>query len=170
MRFDEYKLFAALVSLSVSGFLYAYAGIANANAKTLTDDELASTAAQMVKKLPRSVINAPKAKRFSVADAVERDAALARATDEITVVGERDPEDLSVAKRPPMLAFRDRLEKDRPSTPYEKTQFVLCIIGLCGAGYGPDGAPVENLAYTRAEKKKNVSSLQLSKQFTGTLQ
>jgi hypothetical protein len=154
--------------LSVAGYLFCKD--LSANTKPLTDEDIASTAAKMIKKIPRDVINAPKAKRFSNAAAAEEDAKLAGLTESITVVSERDPEDVNISKRPPMLVFRERLENERPSTPYEKAQTVLCIIGLCGRGYGPDGAPVENRAYTRAEKKVDKSSLEMSKQFTGTYQ
>jgi len=170
LRFSQLKLPATLIGLGIAGFLHAHAAIANANAKLLSADELASTAAQMLKKVPKSVINEPKAKRFSNAAAAAEEAQLAALTESITVVAERDPEDLNTSKRPPMLAFRDRLDKERPSTPYEKTQTALCMLGLCGKGYGPDGAPVENRAYTRAEKKVDQSTLELSKQFTGTYQ
>ncbi len=167
-------LFATRMVLRVAGLFFCaeLAAITNANTNTkpLTDEQLASTAAQMVKKIPASVLYASKPKRFSEAAAKEEEAALAKLTESITVIAERDPEDINVSKRPPMLAFRDKLDRERPSTPAEKAQLVLCLIGLCGRGYGPDGAPVENRAYTRAEKKVDKSSLELSKQFTGTYQ
>jgi hypothetical protein len=165
---NQNNLSATLSMLSVAGFLFC-AEVA-ANTKPLTDDDLASTAAQMVKKIPKSVINAPKPKRFSEAAKKEEDAVIAGLTESLTVIAERDPEDINTPKRPPMLVFRERLENERPSTPFEKAQFALCLIGLCGRGYGPDGAPVENRAYTRAEKKVDKSSLEISKQFTGTYQ
>jgi hypothetical protein len=168
VSFNQHKLSATLILLSVAGFLYCHDVIANT--KPLTDDELASPAAKMIKKVPKNEINAPKPKRFSNAAAAEEDRKLAGMTESITVVSERDPEDINAAKRPPMLVFRERLENERHSTPYEKAQTVLCILGFCGKGYGPEGAPVENRAYTRAEKKVDKSSLEMSKQFTGTYQ
>jgi hypothetical protein len=63
-----------------------------------------------------------------------------------------------------MAAFRDRLARERPSTPKEKIQRALCFVGLCAV------EPVENTAFTRAEQGTDKSSLELSKQFRGTLQ
>lgn len=42
-----------------------------------------------------------------------------------------DPEDYVAPKLPPMLAFRAALDKQRPRTPQEITQGLLCAIGLC---------------------------------------
>jgi hypothetical protein len=124
----------------------------------------------MIKKIPKDVINAPKPKRFSEAAKKEEASATGRDVEEIRVIGERDPEDVSPSKRPPMLVFRDRLENDRPLTPWQKTQIALCFIGLCAPKYGPEGIPVESKALTRAEQQTDKSSLQISQQFRGTFQ
>ena len=51
--------------------------------------------------------------------------------DLITVYGIVDPEDYVAPKLPPMLAFRAKLDKQRPRTPKEITQGLLCVIGFC---------------------------------------
>jgi len=68
-----------------------------------------------------------------------------------------------------MAQFRERLEKDRPMTPKEKTQLALCFIGLCGI-YGPDGLPREPSLDERREARSNQSTTQLNNQFRGALQ
>lgn len=42
-----------------------------------------------------------------------------------------DSEDYVTPKLPPMLVFRATLDKQRPRTPQEITQGLLCAIGLC---------------------------------------
>ncbi len=49
----------------------------------------------------------------------------------ITVYGLLDPEDYVAPKLPPMLVFRATLDKQRPRTPQEITEGLLCVIGLC---------------------------------------
>jgi hypothetical protein len=51
--------------------------------------------------------------------------------EEIRIYGILDPEDYIAPKPPPMLAFRATLDKQRPKTPQEITQGLLCTIGLC---------------------------------------
>ena len=60
--------------------------------------------------------------------------------EEIRVYGAIEPEDYVTPKRPPMLEFRARLERQRPRTPEEIVKGVLCTIGLC-AGLPPEVAP-----------------------------
>ena len=138
--------------------------------QVLREVDLDGTAARMIKTVPKEIINAPKAKRFSLAARHDEDQATARYAEEIRVFGDRDPEDVTSPKRTPMLAFRDKLEREKTLTPKDITMMGLCFIGLCGAHYGPDGAPVEDRAFTRAETKKNKSSLEMSQQFRGTYQ
>ncbi len=88
--------------------------------------------------------------------------------DEVVIYGQVDPEDF-VRRRSRFLAFRDRLQAERPATPKERTQALLCLIGLCGV-YGPDGLPVEPAAPERAEGRRLASSTQLNSMFRGTLQ
>jgi hypothetical protein len=147
--------------------LATIAGAAAAN--TLTPQQLESPAAAAIRNLPKEVVNAPKPKRFSLAAQREDAAAAGRATEEILVLGDRDPEDL-LKKRPPMLAFRDRMDRERPMTPKEKTQLALCFIGLCGGNYGPDGAPIESKAFSRSELAGKRSTLEMTQQFRGTVQ
>jgi len=132
--------------------------------------DLDSPAAAAIRKLPKDMVNAPKPKRFSVEAKRDEDVAGDRVTEEILVRGEREPEDVLGPRKSPMQVFREKLERDRPMTPKEKTQLALCFIGLCAANYGPDGAPVENMAYSRAERGAKKSTLELSQQFRGTLQ
>ncbi len=141
---------------------------ANAQAP-LPGTDLESPAATAVRKLPKEFVNAPKAKRFSLAAKQEEDEAAKRGIDEIVVTGQRDPEDV-LTKRTPMAAFRDKMERDRPTTPKEKVQMALCLVGLCGANYGPEGIPVENTAYNRGEKGAKKTVLEQSLQFRGTYQ
>jgi hypothetical protein len=147
-----------------------FSSVSTASTTRLSEEDISSHGAKMIKKIPKDVINAPKPKRFSEAAKKEESAAATSDVEEIRVIGERDPEDVSPSKRAPMLAFRERLENDRPLTPWQKTQIGLCLIGLCGAKYGPEGIPVESKAFTRAEEQTDKSSLQLSKQFRGALQ
>ena len=51
--------------------------------------------------------------------------------DEIRVLDQVAPEDYVAPKIPPMLAFRARLDRQRPMTPQEVIQGVLCFIALC---------------------------------------
>ena len=142
---------------------------ADAASAPLSSSDIESPAAAAIRKLPKESINAPKPKRFSLAEQREQELSTARGLDEITVFGARDPEDV-LKKLPPMLAFRERMERERPMTPKEKTQLMLCFIGLCGANYGADGAPVESKAFTRGEQGAGKTSLELSQQFRGTFQ
>ncbi len=159
---------AVLVATAVTATLIAVPMLAGA--APLPDAELDGAAARLIKSVPKEILHAPKAKRFSHAARQEEDEAAARYVEEIRVFGDRDPEDVISPRRPPMLAFRDRLEREKTLTPKDITMMGLCFIGLCGANYGPDGAPVEDRAYTRAEKGTNKSSLELSRQFRGTYQ
>lgn len=129
-----------------------------------------SAAQAAIKKLPKEVVNARRAKRFSLAEQAAQEESAERGIDEIVVYGSGDPEDF-VSKRPPMLAFRDRLDRTpAPMSPAQMTQATLCLIGLCGKGYGPEGIPIEGTASTRAEKNKDRSALQQTLQFRGTFQ
>ena len=140
------------------------------HAAAINGDDLDSPAATAVRKLPKDAISAPKAKRFSLEAKRDQDVIDARAIEEILVRGERDPEDVLGPRKSGFQVFREKLERDRPMTPKEKTQLALCFIGLCSRNYGPEGIPVESNAYTRAERGTNKSSLELSQQFRGTLQ
>jgi hypothetical protein len=88
--------------------------------------------------------------------------------DEIVIYGQVDPEDY-VRRRSKFLAFRDRMAGERPMTPKERTQALLCLIGLCGR-YGPDGLPYEPTAAQRNEARTQASTTQLNSMFRGTLQ
>ncbi|MBL8512460.1 MAG: hypothetical protein JNJ55_00595 [Betaproteobacteria bacterium] len=88
--------------------------------------------------------------------------------DEIVIYGQVDPEDY-VRRRSKFLAFRDRMASERPMTPKERTQALLCLIGLCGR-YGPDGLPYEPTAAQRNEARAQATTTQLNSLFRGTLQ
>ena len=105
--------------------------------------------------------------RFSEADKTRIDTVTR--LDEIIIYGQVEPEDYVGPKKAPFVRFRERLEKDRPMTPKEKTQLALCVIGLCGI-YGPDGAPREPSLEERNKARTNRSTTQLNSQFRGTLQ
>lgn len=139
-------------------------------ARPLTAADLASPGASAIKKVPKEIINAPKPKRFSLEAKQDEDLAAARYVEEISVLGDRDPEDVTLQKRPPMLAFRDKLARERTLTPKDITVMGLCFIGLCGANYGPEGIPVESNTATRGELGAKKSSIDLIKQFSGTYQ
>ena len=118
------------------------------------------------KRLPKVwAIQTPQ--RFSVADKTRVD--VVTRLDEILIYGQVEPEDYVGPRKSPMMQFRDRLERDRPMTPKEKTQLALCFIGLCGI-YGPDGAPIEPSLDARREARLNQSTTHLNSQFKGTLQ
>lgn len=144
--------------------------LSTANAQApLSAADLETPAAAAVRKLPKDFVNAPQQRRFSLAAKRDEDDAAKRGIDEIVVTGQRDPEDV-LTKRTPMAAFREKLERDRPTTPKEKVQMALCFIGLCAANYGPEGIPVENSAYTRGERGAKKTVLEQSLQFRGTYQ
>lgn len=124
-------------------------------------------AQSLVRKLPGDALKAPVTKRFSSSDYYVNPR-VAVVMDEIRVYGQVEPEDY-VRRVAPMQQFRNRLEKDRPMTPKEKTQAVLCVIGLCGV-YGPDGIPPEVSAAERSEQRLSQSTTQLNGQFRGTQQ
>jgi hypothetical protein len=88
--------------------------------------------------------------------------------EEIRIYGQVDPEDY-VKRKAAFVAFRERLERERPLTPKEKAQMALCIIGLCGI-YGPDGIPKEDSVAQRNEARKTRSSAEIHRLFRGTLQ
>ncbi len=135
----------------------------------LSAGDLETPAAAAIRKLPKDFVNAPKAKRFSLAAKRDEDDAAKRGIDEIVVTGQRDPEDV-ISKRSSMAAFRQQLERDKPITPKQIAQGALCLIGLCSADYGPEGIPVENTAYNRGEKGAKKTVLEQSLQFRGTYQ
>jgi hypothetical protein len=72
--------------------------------------------------------------------------------DEIRVYGQREPEDISPKRKPPLQQFRERLNNDRPLTPAEKASIVLCAIGMCNR-YNADGAPPEPSVTDRNEAR-----------------
>ena len=89
--------------------------------------------------------------------------------DEILIYGQVEPEDYVGPGKAPLVLFRERLEQDRPMTPWEKIRLPLCLVGLCGI-YGPDGIPREPGLEERNEARANQSTTQLNSQFRGTLQ
>ncbi|MCA3003154.1 MAG: hypothetical protein ING66_06730 [Rhodocyclaceae bacterium] len=137
--------------------------VGSAAADLLKPTDLDSPGAIALRKLSKDVINAPKPKRFSLEAQREQERSAASNTEDILVLADRETDDV-ISKRVGMAAFRDRLARERPSTPKEKVQRALCFIGLCAV------EPVENTAFTRAEQGTDKSSLELSKQFRGTLQ
>lgn len=141
---------------------------AGAQPSSIAPEKLDSPAATMIKKIPKDVVNSRAPKRFSQAELAEEIEAALRNPDEIRVFANRDPED--VVRKPTAFAqFRNKLEKDRPMTPAEVTKAVICFItGACAMEYGPDGAPIENTAYSRSERK--IRSTLESSRMRGTLQ
>jgi hypothetical protein len=127
-----------------------------------------SHAQEALKKLSKDEINAPREKRFSLAEQQLEAQRIERGLDVIEVIGQRDPEDISKRKLPPMLAFRARLDADKPLTPAQIAKGALCLIGLC-ANYGPDGLPPEPTREDKSEARKNRSTTELS-QVRGTYQ
>jgi hypothetical protein len=137
--------------------------LASSASEPLKASDLDSPGAIALRKLSKDVINAPKPKRFSLEAQREQERSVGSNTEEILVLGDRETEDV-ISKRVGMAAFRDRLARERPSTPKEKIQRALCFVGLCAV------EPVVITAFTRAEQGTDKSSLELSKQFRGTLQ
>jgi hypothetical protein len=129
-------------------------------------DPLDTPAQSATKKLPRHLLSA-KPRRFSEAEKTRIETVTR--LDEITVYGYVEPEDYVAPKKAPVMQLRDRLDRDRPMTPWEKIRLPLCLIGLCGM-YGPDGLPREPSLDERSEARINQSTTQLNGQFRGTLQ
>ena len=129
-------------------------------------DPLDTPAQTAAKKLPKHLLNA-RPQRFSEADKT-RVEAITR-LDEIIVYGYVEPEDYVAPKKAPIMQLRDRLERDRPMTPWEKIRIPLCLVGLC-SNYGPDGIPREPSLDERSEARNNQSTTQLNNQFRGALQ
>jgi hypothetical protein len=129
---------------------------------------LDSPAATHIKKVPKEILNGVQPRRFSQAAEREQAAALERNVDEIRVIADRDPDDVT-RRVAPFDEFRSRMENDRRMTPADIAKLGLCLFGLCGANYGPDGAPVESKAFTRGESGKNRSTLELGR-VRGTVQ
>jgi hypothetical protein len=111
--------------------------------------------------LPRHLLTT-KPQRFSEADKTRVETVTR--LDEITVYGYMEPEDYIAPKKAPIMQFRDRLERDRPMTPWEKIKIPLCFIGLCG------GIPREPSLDERIEARTSQSTTQLNSQFRGTQQ
>ena len=133
----------------------------------LTANPLDTPAQAAAKRLPKVWWANQTPQRFSAAEKARVD--VVTRLDEILIYGQVDPEDYVGPRKSPMMQFRDRLERDRPMTPKQKTQLALCFIGLCGI-YGPDGAPIEPSLDARSEARLNQSTTQLNSQFKGTLQ
>lgn len=135
-------------------------------AKVPAGDPLDTPAKTAAKRLPKHLLNA-KPQRFSAADKTRVEAVTR--LDEITVYGYVEPEDYVAPKKASIVQLRDRLERDRPMTPWEKIRIPLCLVGLCG-NYGPDGIPREPGLDERSEARTNQSTTQLNNQFRGALQ
>ncbi len=149
------------------GLLWLFAQ--GAQAGNTAEPPLDSQAQAAVKKLPKEVVNAAPARRFATADKNEEAASTAAIRlEEIRIYDQVDPEDYA-RRNTDMQRFHDRLEKERPLTPKEKTKLVLCFIGLC-ANYGPDGIPREPTLAERNEARTTQSTAQLITQFRGTVQ
>jgi hypothetical protein len=161
---------SGVVTVCATLVLTSAASLASSASEPLKASDLDSPGAIALRKLSKDVINAPKSRRFSLAEQREQERSVGSNTDEILVIGERDPEDV-ITKRAGMAAFREKMEREpRPMTPKEKAQLVLCFVGLCSANYGPEGIPVENNAYTRGERGAKKTVLEQSLQFRGTYQ
>jgi hypothetical protein len=124
-------------------------------------DPLDTPAQSAVKKLPGHLLRA-RPRQFSAADKVRVETVTR--LDEITVYGYVEPEDYAAPKKAPIMQLRDRLERDRPLTPWEKIRMPLCLIGLCG------GVPREPGLEERIENRISQSTTQLNGQFRGTQQ
>lgn len=158
---------AAATGLFLTASLAAPEALSQATPSADGKAPIDTPAQSLVRKLPADVIKAPAPKRFSSSDYYVNPR-VAVVMDEIRVYGQVEPEDY-VRRVAPMQQFRNRLEKDRPMTPKEKTQAVLCVIGLCGV-YGPDGIPPEVSAAERSEQRLGQTTTQLNGQFRGTQQ
>ncbi len=153
--------------LLACGLLWGFT--TSAQAGNVVEAPLDTPAQVAVKKLPKEVVTAPAPRRFATVDKNEEAASTAAIRlEEIRVYDQMDPEDYA-RRKTDMQQFHDRLEKDRPMTPKEKTKLVLCFIGLC-ANYGPDGIPREPTPDERREARTTQSTAQLITQFRGTLQ
>jgi hypothetical protein len=134
--------------------------------KVQASDPLDTPAQTAAKKLPKQLLST-KPQRFSEADKARVETVTR--LDEIIVYGYVEPEDYVAPKKAPIMQLRDRLERDRPMTPWEKIRIPLCLVGLC-SNYGPDGIPREPGLDERSEARTNQSTTQLNNQFRGALQ
>ncbi|MBI3715597.1 MAG: hypothetical protein HY255_06355 [Betaproteobacteria bacterium] len=75
--------------------------------------------------------------------------------EEFRIYSYRHPEDYVTPQKTPLLQMRDQLAGVHRSTPAEKVQGALCLIGLCG------GIPPEISAEARNDARMVRSTLQL---------
>ena len=123
------------------------------------------TAAQTYyKKLPRDAAptqaqrNIVVAADESVKEPKRRSTALKeepQRIEEFRIYSYQHPEDYITPQKTPLLQMRDQLSGVHRSTPAEKVQGALCLIGLCG------GVPREISPEERSEARNVRSTLQL---------
>ena len=105
-------------------------------APSVPDSALASKAQTYIRVLPKKTLLEGSSEAVGNARSnhnpkdIERPGDIQK-LDEIRVLDQVAPEDYVAPKIPPMLAFRARLDRQRPMTPQEVTQAALCFIGLC---------------------------------------
>jgi len=149
----------------VSLFLWAMLGAAGSPCAEETAPVVLETAAQTYfKKLPRDAAPTQAQRNLAVAvdesvkEPKKRSVAQKEAPqriEEFRIYSYRDPEDYITPQKAPLLAMRDRLDGVHRSTPAEKVQGALCLIGLCG------GVPPEISPEARNDARMVRSTVQL---------
>jgi hypothetical protein len=116
--------------------------------------DLRSRAQQIAQKLPKDVL-------ISVPNAAPRvgpqnPGGGVQVLEEIVVTGKFDPADFTARKTAPMLVFRASLDGQRPMTPKEISNSVLCFIGLCPL-LNANGLPIaDTTPEQRAQARLNT--------------
>lgn len=94
-------------------------------------DAMDTKAQTYVRSLAKTaVVSAQKKEEIAKRRASEGPAEI-QTLEEIKVRDRLDPEDYVAPKTAPMLAFRAKLDRQRPMTPQEITKLALCFIALC---------------------------------------
>jgi hypothetical protein len=115
--------------------------------------EIKSPAQEFIRKVPKDfLLNTKAAPRVSAQNPGGGTVVL----EEIQVFGKFDPADYIAPKAAPMLVFRASLDGQRPATPKEITNTVLCYIGLCPL-LNANGLPIADVSpEIRAEQRLNT--------------
>ncbi len=98
---------------------------------TIPPTSMDSKAQAYVRSLPKTAAVSAQKKEEIAKRRANKGPAEIQTLEEIKVRDRLDPEDYVAPKTAPMLAFRAKLDRQRPMTPQEITKLALCFIALC---------------------------------------